>query len=183
VTGAPLARARAHVHEWDSRLFDRLTRERSEARDAVLRRVTRLGDHSRVWIGCAGVVALIGGAKGRRVQREVLGALAIASLTANVTVKLTVGRGRPIARQPVAIRAPKSLSFPSGHAATSFAAATVLAGHYAWAAPAAYSLAGAIALSRVVLEVHYPLDVIAGAALGSVVGTLVLRIGRRARSE
>jgi membrane-associated phospholipid phosphatase len=61
-------------------------------------------------------------------------------------------------------------SFPSGHATTAFAGAVALS--YLWrrAAPLFFLLAAAIAFSRVYVGVHYPGDVLAGAALGSLVG-------------
>ena len=61
-------------------------------------------------------------------------------------------------------------SLPSGHAATSFAGAVLLTGLVRRGAPAFFALATAIAFSRVYVGVHYPLDVVAGAALGALVG-------------
>ena len=65
---------------------------------------------------------------------------------------------------------PTGLSFPSSHSTSSFAAAQA----YSRLAPPAllYALAVPMALSRLFLGVHYPSDIVAGAALGSVIGRL-----------
>jgi undecaprenyl-diphosphatase len=70
-------------------------------------------------------------------------------------------------------------SFPSGHAATSFACATVLA-HYAprYRVPF-FVLASLIAFSRVYNGMHYPTDVLAGAVLGVLTALLLLAGARR----
>ncbi len=72
------------------------------------------------------------------------------------------------------VHVPHSGSFPSGHAATSFACAATLA-RFAprGVAVLLYVLAALIAFSRVYVGVHYPLDVIAGAVLGLGVATAV----------
>ena len=73
-------------------------------------------------------------------------------------------------------------SMPSGHAATSFAGAVILAGLYRSGLPYFLVLAVAISYSRVYLGVHYPFDVIAGAALGAAVSLAALatlRLRRR----
>lgn len=64
-----------------------------------------------------------------------------------------------------------SLSFPSGHAASSFATATVLQSHYGWKAGVpAYAVATWIAASRMQTSRHYLSDVVAGATLGILAG-------------
>ncbi len=96
-------------------------------------------------------------------------------------LKQVFGRDRPPLRYPepaALVHVPGSASFPSGHAATSFACAVILAR----AAPrlrfALYALAALIAWSRVYVGVHYPLDVVAGAALGVAVGLAVTALPR-----
>lgn len=64
-------------------------------------------------------------------------------------------------------------SFPSNHAANCFAAAAVLSWYFRRWRALFYTLAGAVAISRVALGVHYPSDVLAGAILGYFVGWLV----------
>jgi undecaprenyl-diphosphatase len=91
---------------------------------------------------------------------------------ANYAVKLIVRRRRPElpGLEPLTPTV-SSLSFPSAHATTSFAAARA----YSRVAPAAplYAAAVAFALSRPYLGVHYPSDVLAGAALGTVVDRVI----------
>lgn len=73
-------------------------------------------------------------------------------------------------------------SLPSGHAATSLAGAVILTLLVPRAAPALFLLAAAVAYSRVYVGAHYPLDVVAGAALGAAVSAVVaasLRLRRR----
>jgi undecaprenyl-diphosphatase len=76
---------------------------------------------------------------------------------------------------------PQSASFPSGHAATAFAAATALALLVPRLRVPALAVAALVAFSRVYLGVHYVLDVVAGATLGIAVGVSVALLVRRAR--
>jgi membrane-associated phospholipid phosphatase len=92
------------------------------------------------------------------------------AFAANTVIKQAVRRPRPeLPGLPRLSGTLSSRSYPSAHAATSFAAAAVLE------CPPAYALAGAIALTRPYLGVHYPSDVVAGAALGGAVAALTPR--------
>jgi undecaprenyl-diphosphatase len=101
-----------------------------------------------------------------------------------VLLKEVVDRDRPYVVLPEAeplLRWDASASFPSGHAATSAAGAIVIAyliGARAWSLGI---LAAAVAFSRVYIGVHYPLDVVAGAALGAAVALVAIVLLRRLR--
>ena len=92
-------------------------------------------------------------------------------------LKVLVGSKRP--SDPALVPIPHSHSFPSGHAAMSFAAATVLSAWAPRAAPAFVVLAAAISYSRLYVGVHYPLDVIGGAVIGVATALLLLAAVRR----
>jgi membrane-associated phospholipid phosphatase len=93
----------------------------------------------------------------------------IVSQTLTQAVKMSVGRTRPDGT---------SYSFPSGHAATTFATAAVLQRHLGWKVGLpAYGVATYVAASRIHVKRHYLSDVAFGAALGMVAGRTVT-IGR-----
>jgi undecaprenyl-diphosphatase len=121
-----------------------------------------------VWLAIALVLALAW----RR--PSILVRVVIADVLAEVLsdlLKAVIPRGRPHDHPLIAL--PHSHAFPSGHATTSFACATVLAGAAPRLSVAFYVLAAAIAYSRVYDGVHWPLDVLAGAALGIAIGLAV----------
>lgn len=126
------------------------------------------------WVAGGVALAVLGGAKGRRAGV----ATAVASLAATYVVQQRVKpmfrRVRPFVNREarvVGVRPPDH-SFPSGHTASSFAAATALAFFYPKAAPLAYTLATGVGMSRVHLGVHFPSDAAVGGAIGIGIGTL-----------
>jgi undecaprenyl-diphosphatase len=99
-------------------------------------------------------------------------------------IKVITDRSRPYVDHPEPeplLDTALDLSFPSGHAATAFAAATLLAGLAPRFAVPLFALAAAMAWSRVYVGVHYPLDVLAGAILGAAVGLTLLFAARALR--
>lgn len=101
-----------------------------------------------------------------------------------VVLKPIVDRERPYVLLPEAeplLRWDVSASFPSGHAATSAAGAVILAyllGRWAWGLAV---LAAAVCYSRVYIGVHYPVDVLVGAAIGAAVALVAIVLLRRLR--
>ena len=107
-------------------------------------------------------------------------AVALADWSATA-LKALVDRDRPPVDYPepkTLVPIPHDASFPSGHAATSFAAATMLSFAFPRLAPWLFLLATAVAFSRVYVGVHYPLDVIGGAVLGALVAIALRRLVR-----
>jgi membrane-associated phospholipid phosphatase len=150
----------------------RLLRTRGHAApfERALVGLSRLGEHGGLWLGiCAAGAAL----DRERAPVYARGARAVlAAYAANQAIKLAVRRRRPVLEDlPPLSPTLSELSYPSAHAATSFAAARVLSG----ALPPAplYGLAGTLALSRPYLGVHYPSDSLAGVLLGTAVAELV----------
>ncbi|MBV8790335.1 MAG: phosphatase PAP2 family protein [Mycobacterium sp.] len=143
---------------------------------ATARGLSHFGEHSLGWL----VIALIGAAvmPRRRWDWLVAGAGAFAAHAAAVVVKRVVRRKRP--HDPavvVNVGTPSQLSFPSAHA-TSTTAAALLMGPIT-GVPLPALLVPPMALSRMVLGVHYPSDVACGIALGVVVAKVVAQLKNR----
>ncbi|HXJ48903.1 MAG TPA: phosphatase PAP2 family protein [Candidatus Acidoferrum sp.] len=135
------------------------------------------------WVAGGIALAILGGSKGRRAGA----ATAVASLAATYVVQTRVKpifrRVRPFVNREarvVGIR-PADHSFPSGHTASSFAAATALAFFYPRAAPLAYGVATGVGVSRVHLGVHFPSDAAVGGVIGIGIGTFSAWVFKKRR--
>ncbi len=147
------------------------TRGHAPVVERAVVRFSRLGEHGALWLA----IGLAGGiAQPERRERWARGAGAVAvAYVANIAIKLVVRRRRPeLEGLPPLTGTPTPLSFPSAHAATSFAGALAYSRTGLPAAPL-YGIAAAMAASRVYLGVHHPSDVLAGAVLGTAVAALV----------
>lgn len=88
-------------------------------------------------------------------------------------LKTAVKRQRPCQIEPHAwydLLPPDQFSFPSGHSLTAFAVATSLGQFYPFALPSLLLCAASVAISRVVLGLHFLTDVLAGSLIGALVG-------------
>jgi undecaprenyl-diphosphatase len=133
-----------------------------------------IGTYGLVWIAIALLLALLW--RRPSVFLTVVAVDAIADGLAELG-KVIVQRHRPYEHQLGP--ATSSYSFPSGHATTSFACATVLTAFAPrWRVPF-FVLATLIGLSRLYNGVHYPTDVVAGAFLGVLTALLLLAASPR----
>lgn len=142
----------------------------------VARGMSFFGEHAAGWLAMGALGALVD----RRRRRDWVAATAAVAVAhgASVGVKRVVRRPRPDdPRVRVLVGTPSRLSFPSAHA-TSTTAAAVLFGALL-RKPLVAALVPPMAVSRMVLGVHYPTDVLAGSALGAAVAVAARRALRR----
>lgn len=127
------------------------------------------------WVASGLALAWLGGRKGRRAGM----AASVASLGTTYLVQRLIKpvfrRQRPHVGRDVLVVGIRTTdaSFPSGHTASSFAAATAVSAFYPKAAPLVFGLAAGVGLSRVHLGHHFPSDVAVGGLIGVGTGTCV----------
>jgi undecaprenyl-diphosphatase len=136
---------------------------------------TRGGD-GWLWWATGMAVAIFGGAD--RVPALCTAALAVTTgILLFRKLKRMIGRKRPCTLEPhcwATLLPPDQFSFPSGHTITAFAMAVSLGGFYPALLPGLLFCAASVAASRILLGLHFLTDVIAGAALGSLLAAVYL---------
>lgn len=140
------------------------------------RALSHFGEHSAGWIGVSALGALL--QPKRRRAWLTAGVGAFLAHAAAVVIKRVVKRERP--HHPsiaVNVSTPSRLSFPSAHATSTTAAAILLAKASGVRLP--LLVVPPMAVSRLVLGVHYPTDVLTGVAVGAVVAKAVGAVADR----
>lgn len=162
--------------ELDCRAFDKVASSHTPWLDRTLPALTRAANNSLLWIASAVGLTAFGGRRGKRAALRGIGSIGLTSLFVNQVIKRLVRRPRPSLRHVPAARRlraqPLTTSFPSGHAASAAAFAVGVSSEFPAARVPLAALASAVGYSRTYVGVHYPLDVLTGAAIGASIGML-----------
>lgn len=151
--------------------------------DVIMPVITTLGNGGAIWIIIAISLALT--KKYRKMGLTMGLALIFSLLIGNIMLKPAVARVRPFninTSMELLIKAPVDFSFPSGHAMSSFAAATVIYCYNKKYGIGALILATLIAFSRLYLYVHFPSDVIVGTIIGVLLALAAVKIMKKSSS-
>lgn len=170
----------ADARNIDQAVYAAIARTPTPTLDREMSTLSHAANYSRLWMGSAAAIALVGGRAGRRAAVQGLTSVAVTSSVVNLAVKRIGRRQRPdragedvpAARHVVM---PTSLSFPSGHSAAAFAFATGVGNRLPVVAVPLHAIAGVVAYSRVHTGVHHPSDVVVGSVLGTVLAQLTTR--------
>jgi membrane-associated phospholipid phosphatase len=168
----------SRVHSLDLRVDAWVERIRGPQLDPVFYGLSSAADHGLLWLLIAASRSARRGDP--RIALRMGAALGVESFLTNGPIKAMFRRVRPESDHPAegplpyGMHRPLTSSFPSGHAASAFTAATLLAGGPA--TPVWFALAAAVASSRVYTSMHHTSDILAGAALGIVLGTVARRL-------
>lgn len=158
------------------------TRGHQEPAETVMKALGVCGELASIWVAIGAAGASID--ERRRGQWLTAAATGPAAIGINYVAKRAIGRQRPLIEEhPPLAKAPTKLSFPSTHATSSVAAATALGRVEPRARPYLFALAAAICVGRPYLGMHYPSDVLGGAALGFTLGMLVPGLGQSPTEE
>lgn len=147
----------------------------SRAALLLLLAASRLGD-GLLWYALLAALPFVAGAEGRACAAQ-MAIAGLVCLSLYCAIKRWAARPRPFASCADILRRARALdqfSFPSGHTLHAVAFTTIITGHFPAAGWALWPFSLVVAVSRIVLGLHYPSDVAAGALIGGAIGLLVL---------
>jgi len=129
-----------------------------------------IGSAAFIWIVIVLLLIVFEEKRHRRFVISFTIGIIVTAVVVNVLIKNLVQRTRPTV---LTAQCPKDFSFPSGHAATAFTAATIIAFYDKKRGWFYYMVASLISLSRIYLSCHYFLDVTSGALIGYLIAVLI----------
>lgn len=178
VRGKLLSNLLSQLLQWDGGLFYFFNHHLHNAFfDLVMPLITELGTGGAVWFAIIFILAVFTGGEGRKIAFLGTVALVVSFLISDEILKNLFARPRPFIHFPdtrLLVAAPYQYSFPSGHTTSSFAVAVSFFAKRRRLGLGALILASLIGVSRIYVGVHYPLDVLGGVVVGSVIGWLVV---------
>jgi undecaprenyl-diphosphatase len=161
-----------HIERRDHRVMQRMNRWRAPRWIRYwMIAATRMGD-GWLWYGLGGMLLLFGGEQ-RFAATGAAGSAAIVGVLVFKVLKRLSQRPRPCQYEPHCwskMLPPDKFSFPSGHTMTAFSIALVVSYFYPGLQWPLFFLAASIAVSRIVLGMHFLSDVLAGGVLGVALG-------------
>ena len=173
-----LAPSLVRLQELELGLCLRLSQaQRQQSALRFFRAVSKAGD-GLFWFALAGLLPLLLGASALPTVRR-MAAVGIAAALVSKALKALTGRSRPFRAHAGVLLGAAPLdrySFPSGHTLHAVAFSIVVLATYGFLAWILVPFTLAVALSRVVLGLHYPTDVAAGAAVGALLAVPTLAL-------
>ena len=172
-----LARVIDRVTQFDEAVDKWADSVRGPRLDPVFYGLSSAADHGLLWLAIGTLRATRAGDPAIALRLGVI--MGTDSALTNGPIKQCFRRVRPELEHleeklPYGMHRPITSSFPSGHAASAFTVATVLAGGPA--TPLLFGLAAMVAASRVYVRMHHASDIIAGAALGVAMGVVARKV-------
>ena len=167
-----------HLVEWDTAARVWLTTHHHPIADAPLVALSIIGRGGAIWIAITLALVIVDRRR-LRAAGVVAVALTLAFVMTDLVIKPVVARARPFeatVATRVFDRRPLTYSFPSGHAARAIAGAVTVSQLWPAGRVVLWSLATLVAVSRIYVGVHYPLDVLGGALLGLACAWVACRV-------
>jgi undecaprenyl-diphosphatase len=160
------------ISSGDHRLMRRVNRWRPPAWVRMWMVLATRGGDGWLWYAMVVAVLIFGGPERFRAVLAT-GLAAVTGIALFQTLKRLAHRERPCTSFShcwATLLPPDKFSFPSGHSITAFAVAVAISSFYPELLAGLIFLAASVALSRIMLGLHYLSDVLAGSALGASLG-------------
>lgn len=163
------------IEQFDQTIFQLVSSWSCPFADRIFTFFSAIGDFGLIWLFF--IFCVLFSRKYRYYGVTALVALALSMVVVHLFLKPGFARPRPFELYEgleLLIAPPFGSSFPSGHAASSFAVASCLFAANRKLGGYALVIAAIISLSRIYLFVHFPSDVLAGAVIGALCALLML---------